>query len=60
MSVPLPPCAGPQAGSKVVCVQDGLPTWVCELMVVKPAVQEAIDFIKQIEAELVIPIDPAK
>ena len=29
----------PQAGSKVVCVEDGLPTWVCELMVVKPTVQ---------------------
>jgi carnosine synthase len=47
-----------QAGSKVVCVADGLPTWVCELMVVKPTVQEAIDFIQQIEADLVIPIDP--
>jgi carnosine synthase len=47
-----------QAGSKVVCVADGLPTWVCELMVVKPTVQEAIDFINSIEADLDIPIDP--
>ncbi len=49
-----------QAGSKVVCVDDGLPTWVCELMVIKPTVQEAIDFIKSIEAQLNIPIVPNK
>lgn len=48
-----------QAGEKVVCVEDGLPTWVCELMVIKPTVDEAIEFIKQIETELDIPIDPA-
>lgn len=47
-----------QAGSKVVCVEDGLPTWVCELMVVKPTVEEAIAFIKQIEESLDIPITP--
>jgi carnosine synthase len=42
----------------VVCAKDGLPTWICELMVVKPTVQEAIDFVKSIEASLDIPIDP--
>jgi hypothetical protein len=47
-----------QAGSKVVCVADGLPTWVCELIVAKPAVQEAIAFMQQIEQELDIPVDP--
>eukprot|EP00775_Hariotina_reticulata_P008709 gene8709-8890_t len=47
-----------QAGSKVVCVEDGLPTWVCEVMVIKPTVEEAIDFIKKIEEEMVIPIEP--
>jgi hypothetical protein len=47
-----------QAGSKVVCVEDGLPTWVCELMVVKPTVEEAITFIKDIEAGMDIIIDP--
>lgn len=47
-----------EAGSKVVCVADGLPTWVCELMVVKPTVQEAIDFVTSIDASLDIPIDP--
>lgn len=43
----------------MVCVEDGLPTWVCELMVVKPTVEEAIEFINAIEADLDIPIDPA-
>jgi hypothetical protein len=42
----------------VVCVEDGLPTWVCELMVVKPTVEEAIAFIKDIEAGMDIVIDP--
>ena len=41
-----------EAGSKVVCVEDGLPTWVCEIMVKKPTVEEAIDYVKQIEAEI--------
>lgn len=27
---------------QVVCVEDGLPTWVCELMVTKPTIDEAI------------------
>jgi carnosine synthase len=47
-----------QAGSKVVCVADGLPTWVCELIVAKPTIQEAIDFMQQIEQQLEIPVDP--
>jgi len=49
-----------KAGSKVVCVADGLPTWICELMVVKPTVQEAIDFITHIEKSLDIVIDKEK
>jgi carnosine synthase len=38
-----------KAGERVVCVADGLPTWVCELMAVKPRVEEAIEFVKSIE-----------
>lgn len=41
-----------------MCVEDGLPTWVCELMVVKPTVQEAIDFVQSIEKAMDIVIDP--
>lgn len=49
-----------QPNSKVVCVEDGLPTWVCEMMVKKKTVDEAISYIKKMEEEIqrVIPIDP--
>lgn len=43
-------------GQKVTSVRDGMPTWVCELMVVKPTVDEAITFVKAINAALEIPI----
>lgn len=45
-----------QAGQKCTAVTDGMPTWVCELMVTKPSVEEAIEFIKSIEADIDIPI----
>ena len=49
-----------QAGAKCVCVKDGLPTWICELMVSKPTVKEAIAFINSITASLDVPIVSAK
>lgn len=33
-------------------MQDGLPTWVCELMVSRGNIHEAIEYVKQIEAEI--------
>lgn len=45
-----------KAGEHCVCVHDGLPTWVCEIMVKKPTVQEAVEFIKDVEKSLDIPI----
>ncbi len=45
-----------QAGQKCVCVADGMPTWVLELMVHKPTVREAITFVKQIGDSLDVPI----
>lgn len=45
-----------QKGQKVTSVTDGMPTWVCELMVVKPTVEEAITFVKAIDQALDIPI----
>jgi carnosine synthase len=39
-------------------VEDGLPTWVCELMCVRPSVHEAIAFIKQVEQSMELPIVP--
>ncbi|EFN59059.1 hypothetical protein CHLNCDRAFT_137776 [Chlorella variabilis] len=41
-----------EAGEKVVCVEDGLPTWICELMVSRGNIHEAIEYVKQIEQEI--------
>ena len=43
-------------GQKVVGPQDGMPTWVCEFMVVKPTVEEAIEFVTAVEKSLQVPI----
>lgn len=47
-----PPCPTPCVASQVVCVQDGLPTWICEFMVSRGNIHEAIDYVKQIEQEV--------
>jgi len=43
-------------GQKVTAVTDGMPTWVAEVMVKKPTIEEAIEFVTAIEQALVIPI----
>ena len=45
------------AGDRVTCVDDGMPTWVAELMVAKPTVEAAIEFVQQIEASVVVPVE---
>lgn len=45
-------------GDKVVCVADGMPSWVCELCVAKPTVREAIAFVQQAERDILFPIKP--
>jgi hypothetical protein len=37
---------------QVTCVEDGLPTWLCELMVSRGNIHEAIQYVKQIEQEI--------
>lgn len=37
-----------QAGGKVTGGGDGMPTWVCELMVTKPDIDDAIDFVTKL------------
>ena len=52
-----------EAGAKVVCVDDGMPTWVCEIMVQHPSsTQAAIDHVNEIEQALQkeMPIDERK
>ncbi|KDD77179.1 ATP-grasp domain-containing protein [Helicosporidium sp. ATCC 50920] len=39
-------------GQKVVCVKDGMPTWVAELMVQGPDVAQAVDYVKSLEVIL--------
>ncbi|KAL4430749.1 hypothetical protein ABPG75_006005 [Micractinium tetrahymenae] len=41
-----------EAGERVVCVRDGLPTWICEFMVSRGNIHEAIEYVKQIEQEV--------
>jgi carnosine synthase len=38
-------------GASVVGPQDGLPTWLADLVVKKPTAREALDFLFQLEAE---------
>ena len=45
------------AGQGVVGPEDGMPTWVCELMVIRPTVEEAIEFMTAIEKGLQVPIE---
>jgi carnosine synthase len=42
-------------GSKVVGPADGLPTWICDLLVTKPTAKEALEFLHKLEDEL--PVD---
>ena len=37
---------------QVVCVEDGLPTWLCEMMVTRGDIHDAIAYVKQIESEI--------
>lgn len=39
-------------GQRVVCVEDGLPTWVAEVIVSRPTVKEAIQYVKDIESDM--------
>ena len=49
-----------EPGSKVIAVEDGLPTWIYDMMVTGPSSQEAIDYINKIEEEIrpTVPITP--
>jgi carnosine synthase len=41
-----------QPGSQVVGPADGLPTWLCDLLVTKSTAKEALEFLHKIEDEL--------
>ena len=41
---------------QVTAASDGMPTWVCEMMVTKDSVEEAIEYITDLEARIEVPI----
>mmetsp|Transcript_110110 Transcript_110110/g.211992 ORF Transcript_110110/g.211992 Transcript_110110/m.211992 type:complete len:634 (+) Transcript_110110:75-1976(+) len=43
-------------GSKVVGPEEGLPTWLCDLLVTRPTASEALQLLHQIEEELPVEI----
>jgi carnosine synthase len=43
-------------GSKVVGPAEGLPTWICDLLVTKATAKEALDFLHKIEDDLPVEI----
>merc|ERR1711959_142261 len=43
-------------GDEVVGPSEGLPTWVCDLLVTKATVKEALEFLHQIEEDLPVQI----
>jgi carnosine synthase len=45
-----------RAGDKVVGPAEGLPTWLCDLLVTKPTAKEALEFLHKIEEELPVQI----
>jgi len=45
-----------RAGDKVVGPAEGLPTWLCDLLVTKPTAKEALEFLHQIEEDLAVQI----
>lgn len=51
-----------EAGDKVVAIEDGMPTWIYEVLVTRPNIDNAIKFVNDIERaiEPYIPIELRK
>lgn len=51
-----------EVGEKVVAIEDGMPTWIYEVLVTRPSLENAITFVNDIEKaiEPYIPIEPRK
>ena len=49
-------------GEKVVAIEDGMPTWLYEVLVTRASMEEAIDYVKSIELaiEPLIEIEPRR
>ena len=44
------------AGDKVVGFEDGMPNWICDIMVKKATAEEALAYVKKLDAEFKQPI----
>lgn len=51
-----------EAGDKVAAIEDGMPTWIYEVLVTRPNIDNAIKFVNDIERaiEPFIPIELRK
>ena len=49
-----------EAGERVVAIEDGMPTWLYEVLVTRPSIDDAIKFVNLIEKAIEphIPIEP--
>ena len=49
-------------GDRVVAIEDGMPTWIYEVLVTGPTIHQAIEFVKEIDRRIepLIPIEPRK
>jgi len=45
-----------KAGDKVVGPDDGLPDWICDLLVTKATAKEALDFLLKMQDDLPVQI----
>lgn len=49
-----------EPGEKVVAIEDGMPTWIYEVLVTRPTIDDAIKFVNDVEKAIEpnIPIEP--
>lgn len=47
---------------RVVAIEDGMPTWIYEVLVTRPDIDDAIKFVKDVEKAIEphIPIEPTR
>jgi carnosine synthase len=47
-----------KSGAKVVGPEEGLPTWICDLLVTRPEPKDALNLLQAIEAECPVKVTP--
>lgn len=49
-----------KSGATIVGPERGLPTWICDLLVVRPKAKDALNFLQSIEAEGPVKVTPTR